>query len=139
MLCRLWVTVLKIKKDCEKCLYHYDHFDEYFTDPKRKAYFIYCDDKLAGFAMLNPYSNIDQNPDFTMAEFTIFPQYRRRHVALDTAKLILSQHPGKWEIKYNEKNYGAKRLWNTLVGSFNPEIYHLNEEETVLAFTVENV
>ena len=119
--------------------YHYGHFDEYFTDPKRRAYFIYSDDKLAGFAMLNPYSNIDQNPDFTMAEFTIFPQYRRRHVALDTAKLILSQHPGKWEIKYNEKNYGAKRLWNTLAGPYNPEIHHLNEEETVLAFTVETV
>ncbi len=119
--------------------YHYGHFDEYFTDPKRKAYFIYYDDKLAGFAMLNPYSNIDQNPDYTMAEFTIFPQYRRRHVALDTAKLILRQHPGKWEIKYNEKNHGAKRLWTTLTEPYNPEIHHLNEEETVLEFTVENV
>ena len=27
--------------------YHYGHFDEYFIDPKRKAYFIYSDDKLA--------------------------------------------------------------------------------------------
>ena len=82
--------------------------------------------------MLNPYSNIDQNPDFTMAEFTIFPQYRRRHVALDAAKLILNQHPGKWEIKYNEKNNGAKKLWNTLAEPCAPKTHHLNEEETVL-------
>lgn len=119
--------------------YHYGHFDEYFTDPKRKAYFIYSDDILAGFAMLNPYSNLNQNPDFTMAEFTIFPQYRRKHIALDTAKLILSQHPGKWEIKYNEKNHGAKRLWNTLAEPYDPEVYHLNEEETVLSFMVDTV
>ena len=119
--------------------FHYGHFDEYFTDPKRKAYFIYSDDKLVGFAMLNPYSNIDQNPDFTMAEFTIFPQYRRRHVALDAAKLILNQHPGKWEIKYNEKNNGAKKLWNKLAEPYAPKTHQLNEEETVLNFTVGRV
>jgi len=53
--------------------YHYGHFDEYFTDPRRVAYFIYNDNVLVGFAMLCPYSNICQNPDYTMAEFTIFP------------------------------------------------------------------
>lgn len=46
------------------------------------------------------------------------------------------RHPGKWEIKYNEKNTGGKRLWNTLTKAYQPEIYHLNEEETVLAFEV---
>lgn len=39
--------------------------------------------------MLCPYSNIDQNPDFTMAEFTIFPSFRRKHYALDATKMIL--------------------------------------------------
>ena len=47
-----------------------------------------------------------------MAEFTIFPAYRRKHYALDAARMILTDHPGKWEIK------------------------HLNEEETVLVFEV---
>lgn len=27
-------------------------------------------------------------------------------------------------------------LWNTLTEAYQPEIYHLNEEETVLAFEV---
>ena len=71
-----------------------------------------------------------------MAEFTIFPAYRRQHLALKAAELILMRHPGKWEIKYNEKNTGGKRLWNTLTKAYQPEIYHLNEEETVLAFEV---
>ena len=108
----------------------------YFADPKRVAYFIYSDDKLAGFAMLNPYSNIEQKPDFTMAEFTIFPACRRKHLALETAKMILKDHPGKWEIKYNEKNTGAKKLWTTLTAPFSPKIHHLNDEETVLAFEI---
>ncbi|MBR3246082.1 MAG: GNAT family N-acetyltransferase, partial [Parasporobacterium sp.] len=117
--------------------YHYGYFDEYFSDPKRKAYFICNDGVLVGFAMLCPYSNIEQDPDYTMAEFTIFPSFRRRHLALDAAKMILARHPGKWEIKYNEKNRGAKNLWHTVAGPYEPEIYHLNEEETVLLFETE--
>jgi len=117
--------------------YHYGYFDEYFSDPKRKAYFICNDGVLVGFAMLCPYSNIEQDSDYTMAEFTIFPSFRRRHLALDAAKMILASHPGKWEIKYNEKNKGAKNLWHTVAGPYEPEIYHLNEEETVLSFETE--
>ena len=91
---------------------------------------------VAGFAMLNPYSNIEQEPDYSMAEFTIFPSYRRKHLTLETAKKILEKHPGKWEIKYNEKNSGAKKLWTTLAETYSPEIQRLNEEETVLVFEV---
>ena len=100
--------------------YHYGHFDAYFTDPKRTAYFIYNDHILAGFAMICPYSNIGRNPDYTMAEFTIFPSFRRKHFALDAAKMILDQYPGKWEIKYNEKNSGAKKLWNAVAAPYEP-------------------
>ena len=89
---------------------------------------------MIGFAMLCPYSYIDRDPDYTMAEFTVFPAYRRKHFALDAAKMILAKHPGKWEIKYNEKNGGAKKLWNTVAEPYGPKKYHLNEEETVLSF-----
>ena len=74
--------------------YHYGYFDEYFSDPMRVAYFIFNDDLLVGFAMICPYSNIDQNPDYTMAEFTIFPAYRRKHFAIDAVEMILDKH---WE------------------------------------------
>ena len=114
--------------------YHYGHFDEYFSDPKRVAYFIYNDSDLIGFALLCPYSNIGRDPDYTMAEFTIFLSYRRKHFALDAAKMILEKHPGKWEIKYNEKNVAAKRLWSVVSSPYDPELHHLNEEETVLVF-----
>ena len=32
--------------------------------------------------------------------------------------LILTDHPGKWEIKYNEKNPAGKRLWNTAAAPY---------------------
>ena len=87
--------------------YHYGHFDEYFTDPRREAFFLYDNETMVGFAMLCPYSNIGKNPDYTMAEFTIFPTYRRTHYALEAANMILTRHQGCWEIKYNEKSYDS--------------------------------
>ncbi len=81
-------------------------------------------------------NDINQNPDYTMAEFTIFPAFRRKHFAFDAAKMILDKHPGEWEIKYSEKNGGAKKLWNTVAASYEPEVHHLNEEETVLSFEI---
>ena len=115
--------------------YHYGHFDEYFTDPRREAFFLYDNETMVGFAMLCPYSNIGKNPDYTMAEFTIFPSYRRRHFASEAAKQILETHPGQWEIKYNEKNLAGKCLWHAVTAPFQPEMCHLNDEETVLVFT----
>ena len=116
--------------------YSYGHFDEYFTDSSREAYFIYSDETMVGFAMLCPYTMTGRKPDYTMAEFTIFPSFRRKHLASDAAKLILSEHKGKWEIKYNEKNEKAKKLWNMIAMPYEPEKIYLNEEETVLAFNV---
>ena len=116
--------------------YSYGHFEEYFTDPLREAYFIYSDEILTGFAMICPYTVTGRKPDYTMAEFTIFPSFRRKHLAIDDVKLILSEHKGKWEIKYNEKNEKAKKLWNAIAMPYEPERIYLNEEETVLSFNV---
>ena len=43
--------------------YHYGYFDSYFTDSDRTAYLIYNDEVLVGFAMLNPYSFIEHQPE----------------------------------------------------------------------------
>ena len=114
--------------------YHYEYFDAYFTEAERKAFFIYDDETLIGFAMVNPYSTIEHHPDYTIAEFTIFPSYRRNHYAIDAVNLILSNYHGKWEIKYNEKNVGAKKLWTMVTEPYSPIVYRINEEETVLEF-----
>ena len=115
---------------------HYGHFEEYFTDPARKAFFLYDDATMVGFAMLCPYSYLGNKPDHVMAEFTIFPAYRGRHLASDAALLLLTAFPGRWEIKYNEKNAAAKALWTGVTAPYAPRIQQLNEMETVLEFEV---
>ena len=114
--------------------YRYGHFEGYFTDPARKALFIFDDETLVGFAMLCPYSYLGHHPDYTMAEFTVFPAYRRKHAAFEAAGLILRTFPGRWEIKYNEGNTAAKKLWKAVTASCFPAVHRLNEQETVLEF-----
>lgn len=115
--------------------YHYGYFDAYFTERERKALFIFNDDLLIGFAMLNPYSYLNHKPDLVIAEFTIFPSYRGRHYAEDAAWLILDAFPGRWEIKFHENNIGAKKLWEMVTRRYNPTVYRLSDYETVLEFS----
>ncbi len=115
--------------------YPYEHFDEYFTDPRRAAYLIYEGGLLIGFAMLCPYSCIGMEPDWTMAEFTVFPAFRKRGLAEEAVKMILEKHPGRWEIKYDERNPAAKRLWNKAAAPYGPQVFRPDNDETVLVFT----
>ena len=90
--------------------YSYKYFDAYFTEPNRKAYFIYLDDDFIGFAMINSNSYIDQHPDYVLAEYTIFPGYRGLgNFAFNAAQEIFWELPGKWELKFLETNEVAKR------------------------------
>ena len=115
--------------------YHYGYFDAYFIQPERKAYFIYSDGRLAGFAMINPYSYIGGKPDHVLAEFTVFPAFRRKGIGMQAAQRILEACPGSWEIKYNENNTGAKGLWERLTKQYSPVSHAYSENETVLAFS----
>lgn len=118
----------------DKGNYHYGHFDEYFIDPNRKAFFIQNDDIIIGFIMLNNYSYLNQNVDYVIGEFTIFPSYRRKHYAFEVINKVFQTYYGKWEIKYNEKNLPAKMLWNNVCSAYYPKIYFLNKDEIVLQF-----
>ena len=113
---------------------HYGHFDEYFTDPKREALFLYDDDALVGFAMVNPYSCFGGETDHVMAEFTVFPMYRRRGLAARAAEAIFQGRKGRWEVKFNEQNAAARALWTRATARYRPEARRLSEDETVLCF-----
>lgn len=114
--------------------YRYEYFDAYFTERERKALLIFEDEVLSGFAMINKHSYIEESPDYVLAEFTVFPMYRRRRIATDAARQIFDLYSGKWEVKYNEKNTAAKCLWNKVTSEYNPKVRHLCDDEAVLSF-----
>lgn len=116
--------------------YHYGYFDAYFTEPERKALFIMCDGVLVGFAMIASHSYLGETPDHVLAEFTVFPAYRKKHIATTVAEMIFSQNRGQWEVKFNEANTVAKKLWEQVSAVYHPRKICLNEVETVLSFCV---
>ena len=118
----------------ERGILHYGYFDAYFTDEKRSAYFLYEKEQLVGFAMIHPYSATGGATDYVLAEFTVFPAYRGRHIGKTAAQMIFERFAGAWEVKYNEKNVAAKNLWKKVTAKYNPRAVHLNGEETVLTF-----
>jgi len=115
--------------------YRYGDFDSYFTGEGHTPYLIYCGDALAGYAMMNSCSYIGRHPDRVLAEFAVFPFYRKRHIGTMAAQAILALHPGRWEIKYHRRNEGAGRLWESVTKPYGPTVHHLNEDETVLEFS----
>ena len=120
----------------EKGNYHYGYFDAYFLEPERRALLIYDGDALAGFALVNPHSYIGGKPDCVMAEFTIFPMFRRRKIGAQAAERIFEAFPGSWELKFNEKNAGAKAFWTKVTEKYGPEKHRYSDTETVLCFSV---
>lgn len=114
--------------------YPYRYFDNYFTESARKAMFILFDNKPAGFILLNNHSYINHAPDYVIAEFSVFPTYRKRGIAQEAVELLYSQYPGKWELKFNVCNIPAANFWMKSTEKFKPVIYELENNEKVLAF-----
>jgi len=118
----------------EKGDYRYRYFDAYFAERERKPLLIYEDRQLVGFVLLNAHSYIGAEPDHVLAEFGILPEFRQRHIGTRAAEHILQRFPGRWEIKYSEKNVNAKKLWNRIAAPYNPAVHGCEDGETVLAF-----
>lgn len=115
--------------------YHYGWFDACFCEAEYRALLIYSDGRLAGFAMTNPHSYLQQTPDHVMAEFCIFPAFRKRRIGTGAAEQIFARFPGRWELKYSEHNAGARAFWSRTTARFKPERHSFSEEETVLSFS----
>lgn len=114
--------------------YLYKYFDNYFIESTRKALFIICDGKIVGFMMLNNHSFIGQNPDYVIAEFSIFPIYRKKGIAQEAIANAFSQYPGNWELKFSLKNKPAVNLWYKSTETFKPILHQLEDNEHVLSF-----
>lgn len=118
----------------DKGNYLYKYFDNYFIEPTRKAMFILFNNKLAGFILLNNSSYINHTTDNVIAEFSIFPIYRKRGIAQKAVDLLYSLYPGTWELKYNLCNIPAVNFWIKSTKKFKPVVYDLGHNEQVLSF-----
>ena len=79
----------------------------FFEDPDRCGYLVRTDDRLAGFAFVR---GVLEEPR-VMGEFFVVRAARRHGVGHAAASAVLREHPGRWEIPFQEENPGAARFW----------------------------
>ena len=115
--------------------YEYRYFDAYFEEDTRTPLFIFDDNDLIGFALLNDYSCLGDAIDHAVAEFTIFPRYRGKGFASDAVRLIFQTYPGSWEIKFSVRNRPADSFWRKAAAQYAPRVTPFGDGETVLSFT----
>lgn len=126
-------------------LFGYKYLDNYFTDNDRFAYFIYADNILAGFVLLNKYQECERPIDWSIAEFFVSYNFRRAGVATEAVRQIFEIHKGYYHIKYHKKNEASVVLWNNIAKKYSNGNYEVcagdepfddGTEATVLFFEV---
>lgn len=76
-------------------------------------FFIRCDEKLCGFALVRRGSKFTGAMDvMDVAEFFVVRGARRRKVGASAARSLFSAFPGAWEIRVRETNAAALAFWS---------------------------
>ncbi len=76
---------------------------------------IRADRRLAGFAVVSPWSALDRPLDRSVAEFFVLRKYRRARVGMRAGKLIFERFPGRWEVPVASYNRPALPFWRKTV------------------------
>ena len=114
--------------------YLYQYLPLYFVEENRHPYFIYADDLLIGFVLINQYSFTDEKIDNVIGEFTIFPKYRNNNLGIKTIEALKQLRKGTWQIKYSKDNIIATNFWNKVKDKYNGVSKPLNENEVVITY-----
>ena len=109
-------------------MYGYMYLDYYWTEAERRtAYFIKVDDMLAGFVMVNDYSEAyDRETDYAVAEFFVMYKYRRNNVGKNTFFMLMDMYKGKnWQLKMHPHNTVSVLFWEKVVSEYTGGKYEL--------------
>lgn len=100
-------------------LYPYRYFDHYWTEEGRHPFMVRCDDRLAGFTLVNGHCLVSKDgPSCAIAEFFIMPRYRREGVGRHVAESLFRMFPGQWEVRQVDGNEAAQLFWRKVIGDF---------------------
>lgn len=104
------------------------YFDEYWTEPDRKAYLFRVSGAWAGLALV--FTGLPHD----IAEFFVMRKYRRRGVGADAAAQLFTRFPGDWTVRQQLSNPAASTFWRKAI----PYPYRetVENSEVVQKFTV---
>lgn len=114
--------------------YPYKYLPYYFTDKDWKAYFLYDDETMIGFALVNKHSFTGEPIDNCIAEFTIFPAYRHQGKGMDAIEALRAVRKGRWQLKYSTVNKQGEVFWQRVKERYNGKEQKLEGTETAITF-----
>jgi len=98
----------------------YRHLPLYWSEAdRRSAFFIRCDARVSGFALVTRGSPAATDPQtLDVAEFFVMRRYRREGVGRRAAIQLWEQMPGSWTVRVSDTNAGAVKFWTRVVADF---------------------
>jgi len=102
-----------------------DQLASWFADSSVHLLTVLKDDAPVGFAMVRAGQVLPgrERIDFSMAEFFIARDWRRRGVGQEAVRLILDRFSGRWHIMEYVRNATAVAFWRRVVGAYTSGQY----------------
>jgi len=102
-----------------------DQLASWFADSSAQILTILHSNQPVGFAMVRLGQPLATRTliDFTMAEFFIARDWRRRGVGQEAVRLIFDRFSGRWHIMEYLRNPGAVSFWRRVVNSYTEGRY----------------
>lgn len=110
------------------------YFKEEASEQGRQAFFFYDDSQRTGFALINTHSFTGKQVNNCIAEFTIFPAYRRQGNGMKALDALRAARRGSWQLKYSNANRSGAAFWQKVKQNYHGTEQKLNETETAITF-----
>lgn len=114
--------------------YRYPYLPLYFSESDRYAFAIVQEGCRVGFLLVNHVCFVGQSTDYSLAEFTVFPQYRGQGRAQRAVHELMKKMPGTWQLKYSTDNPAAAALWQQIGAAYSGKTLQLPGNEALLVF-----
>jgi len=91
-----------------------------WLDARRHPYLFVVDGRLAGFAIVDEWSVLDESRTGVtdMGEFFVMRKFRRRGVGQIAAHRLFDMFASAWEVRVLRGNRGAQAFWRNVVGEY---------------------
>ena len=100
-------------------VFPYRYFNEYWKEPDRFPFLIYCGSNLAGFVLVNSYTVVlEEGVGRSIAEFFVMRKYRRQGVGRRAAFHAFDRFPGLWEVREHHKNLAGQQFWREIIAEY---------------------
>ena len=110
----------------------YKYYSAYWQENSRYPFYFLIDEKIVGIALFRKI----KNKHHEIAEFYVFPEYRKNNNALEFASALVNLFEGVIEFTCIKTNIRAVKFWDKFASRFNNP--KKEEDKEYITWFVEN-